>query len=179
MRRERAESFKCVCTCTEPRLWSKSSRPSPGHPLARRVAVRRQAESPARIYVSPAGIGAFWRALQNSLSTGVSTMTLGALLSAVIEISKCTSQSAALTLASCRNALATWTIWELPPRHRDITLKVNHICGACSESRREVERALIESVGPRREPALHVHGETLVKNHCRIARANLHFALRP
>jgi len=117
--------------------------------------------------------------LQNSLSTGVSTMTLGALLSAVIEISKCTSQSAALTLASCRNALATWTIWELPPRHRDITLKVNHICGACSESRREVERALIESVGPRREPALHVHGETLVKNHCRIARANLHFALRP
>ena len=36
-------------------------------------------------------------------------MTLGALLSAVIEISKCTSQSAALTLASCRNALATWT----------------------------------------------------------------------
>ena len=66
-----------------------------------------------------------------------------------------------------------------PPRHRDNTLQVNHICGACSESRREVERALIESVGPRREPALHVHGETLVKNHCRIARANLHFALRP
>jgi hypothetical protein len=37
----------------------------------------------------------------------------------------------------------------------------------------------LQSVGPRGELAIHAHGETLVEDHCHIARADLHFAFRP
>src|SRR5712664_1378673 len=41
-----------------------------------------------------------------------------------------------------------------------------------------MEPLLSASVGTRRDLAIQVHGKTLVKNDCRIARADLHFALR-
>src|SRR5260370_16877501 len=43
---------------------------------------------------------------------------------------------------------------------------------------RDGTRLKSASVGTRRDLAIQVHGKTLVKNDCRIARADLHFALR-